>query len=1123
MKKRWFLTNHRYLFACGRKFLKIMKISVFIVVFASMQTFALDNYAQTKRMDVKIEESGIVAALEKIEAQSEFFFFYNNKVVKLDKIVSVDLKHKTINEILDALFKDTDIEYTINNRQIILSGKETGSTLSQQQKSVSGKVTDSSGGALPGVTVVVKGTTNGTITDANGNYSLSNIPANANLQFSFVGMKAQDVAVNEKTIINVTLAEDAIGIEEVVAVGYGTQKKSDVTGSIVSIKAVQMRDISAISAANALQGKAAGIDIVASGQKPGDGSTIRIRGTRSFSASNDPLYIIDGIPFNRWINDLNPSDIESIEILKDASATAIYGSRGANGVILITTKNAKAGKGEISYDAFYGFQSAQKAYDMMDGAEYLELLREAGRASSLYPQDGSANLNDDLKLMKYRDQWTDQSVSMAYKEDGVYHPERVRSFDWGDAALQTGNMMNHQINFTGGNEKAKVMVSAGYYNEKGIIKGQNFERFSFRVNAEYNVNSWLKIGGSTVFTPSTKNAGSDIYYNATSINPLAIPFDEEGYIIDQPTKDSYVWNIYYDFDRTNYVSEQRRYRFMGSYFVDLNLGHGFKYRMNFGPDFGFMRDGNFAGTKSWSRKGTLSTSSESSEQYMTYVLENLLYYKNTFGKHHIGTILMQSMERERQETLGGNVSDLPYEHQQFYNLGSAGTITGVGSSLLEWRMLSYMGRFNYSFDEKYLLTLTGRVDGASRLAQGHKYTFFPSAALAWRISQEDFLHGITSLDNLKLRLGYGQTGNSSVSPYGTLGGLLRTTYSTDDTPAYGYRPNLLYNPNLAWEKTKQFNAGIDFSFFKGRIAGTVDGYRQITTDLLLSRQLPTASGFSSITENVGSTRNTGLEISLNTVNIELKNGLKWTTDLMFYTNKEEIVSLYHGKVDDVGNKWFIGLPIVTHYDYKFDGVWQNTPEDLEKMTLINQNGGTFKTGQIKIADIDPNDKITSNDRSILGSTVPKWTGSMTNTLSYKGLDFAVFIYARYGQMIQSSSGRLTLDTRTNSLDVNFWTPTNSSNEYPRPDRNEQSPPYISTLTYEDGSFLKFKNLTLGYSLPSPITRKIMMHRCRLYVTIENPYVFTNYTGLDPENGSSRSGETTTPSTKRLLFGLNVTF
>jgi TonB-linked SusC/RagA family outer membrane protein len=447
--------------------------------------------------------------------------------------------------------------------------------MSNQQRPVTGQVKDASGAPLPGVTIVIKGTTIGTITQNDGTYSLSGIPNDAVLVFSFVGMRSREIEAGNRTVVNITLEEETIGIDEVVAIGYGTQKKSDVTGAIVSVKADQIRDISAVNAANALQGKAAGIDIVSAGQKPGDGATIRIRGTRSFSASNDPLYIIDGIPFNRWINDLNPADIESIEVLKDASATAIYGSRGANGVILITTKNAKAGKGEISYDFYYGVQSAQKTYDMMNGREYLELLREAGRAANLYPQDGSVSLENDLKLMKYRDQWTDQSVAMGYDDAGVYYPERVRSFDWGKAALQTGNITSHQISFTGGNDKARVMISAGYFNEEGIIKGQDYERFSFRVNAEYAINNWLKVGGSTAFTPSTKNAGSNIYFNATSINPLAIPFDEDGYLIDQPTKDTYVWNIHYDFDRRNYVSEQRRYRFMGSYFVDLNLGGGF--------------------------------------------------------------------------------------------------------------------------------------------------------------------------------------------------------------------------------------------------------------------------------------------------------------------------------------------------------------------------------------------------------------------------------------------------------------------------------------------------------------------------------------------------------------------
>ncbi|MDR1723635.1 MAG: TonB-dependent receptor [Tannerella sp.] len=1099
-----------------------MKLSITLLFMCALQTIAVNTMAQNAIIVLEQKSMTIAQLFEAIDNQTDYLVVYSDNEIDSRDIVEFSEQTGTVKSYLEEAFANTGIRFEFENNYIVLSRNPIISHALNNAATfkVSGVVTDEAGEPIIGANVYEKGTTNGTITDAYGEYSISVSP-NAILVFSYVGYITKELEVGNSTNINAILKEDSRQLDEVVVVGYGTQKKSDITGSIASIKAGQIQDISATNAALAIQGKAAGIDIVAAGQKPGDGSTIRVRGTRSFNASNDPLYIIDGIPFNRWINDLNPSDIESIEILKDASATAIYGSRGANGVIIISTKKAKEGRSEITYDFYYGFQRPQKTYDMMDAAQFLELNREAARASNMYPLDGSNNLSDDLKILRYRDKWSDESITMGYDESGVYHADRVRTFDWGNAAIQTGNIMSHQINFTGGNEKAHVMVSAGYYSNKGIIKGQDFERFSFRVNAEYEIKKWLKIGGSTAFTPSVKNAGANSYFAGTAIPQYAIPFDDEGYMINQPVNDTYFWNIYYDFDRKNFISEQRRYRFMGSYYLDLNLGKGLRYRMNFGPDFGLLRSGDFAGVLASSRKNALNIASESTEQYMTYVLENLLYYDKTFGKHKIGITLMQSFEQERQENLSGSVADLPYEHQQFYNLGSAATITGVGSNFVMWRMLSYMGRLNYNFNEKYLLTLTGRFDGASRLAKGHKFTFFPSAAVAWRINQEDFLSGVDILDNLKLRLGYGQTGNSSVSPYGTLGGLTRTQYSTDDTSAFGYKPSVLINSDLTWEKTGQYNIGIDFSFLKGRIAGTIDAYRQNTTDLLLSRQLPTASGFSQITENVGSTRNTGIEIGLNTINVHQKDGFQWTTDLMFYSNKEEIVSLYKGKVDDVGNLWFIGHPIITHYDYKFDGIWQTAEAD--QMAIINSNGGTFKAGQIKLADTDGNDKINSDDRVILGSIVPKWTGSLTNTFSYKNLSLSLFLYARYGQMIRSSIERLTLDGRTNTLDVNYWTPTNPSNEYPRPDRNNQNPPYVSALSYEDGSFWKLKSATLSYILPHSITQKIMMNRCRIYITTENPFVFTKYTGLDPENGSARTGEVTTPSTKNVLIGLNITF
>lgn len=1106
---------------CKESF-RIMKLSLLFLFVCAFQLIAMNTEAQNTRITIESNALSVKKLITEIEKQTDYLILFRNNDVDVERIIQVKDRSAKVASLLNEAFTNTDIHYEFQNKYILLSKNDESAVTQQAKKRISGTVVDNKGEPVIGANIVEKGTTNGVITNVDGIFSLQVSPGSV-LVVSYIGYTPLEIPVGNHTDFSLILKEDTEVLDEVIVVGYGTMKKSDVTGSITSVKAGQLKDISAANAAQAIQGKAPGIDIVASGQKPGDGSTIRVRGARSFKASNDPLYIIDGIPFNRWINDLNPSDIESIEILKDASATAIYGSRGANGVILITTKKAKAGKSEITYEFYYGFQKPLKTFDMMDGAQYLELNRNAARGNNTYPTDGSVNLNDDLKILKYKDSYVEESIRMAYDEAGNYDPSKVRSFDWADAALQTGTIMSHQVSFTGGNDKSKVMVSAGYFKNEGIVIGQDYERLSFRVNAEYEITKWLKAGGSTAFTQGIKNSGLDSYSYSLQMNPLSIPRDEDGVLIDRPGNDPTIWNTFYNFDEKNYKNEQRRYRFMGSFYLDVNFGAGLRYRMNFGPDFGQLRTGTFGGTKSTAKSGGNSTASNSQEQYMTYVLENVLYYDKTIQKHNIGATLMQSFEQEREERMNGNVTDLPYEHQLFYNLGSAATITGLGSSLVKWRMLSYMGRLNYSFDHRYLLTLTGRIDGSSRLSKNNKYTFFPSVALAWRINEESFFEEVDFMNNLKLRLGYGQTGNSSIAPYETLGSLSRTTYATDDIAMYGYRPDLLYNPNLKWEKTGQYNIGLDFGFFDGRISGTIDAYTQNTTDLLLARQLPTASGFGTITENVGKTRNTGLEIGLSTVNIENKNGFSWTTDLMFYTNKEEIVSLYQGKVDDVGNKWFIGHPLITHYDYKFDGIWQNTPEDQERMALFNKNGGTFKTGDIKVYDANGDNKITSEDRVILGSNVPKWTASMTNTFRYKGFDFSFFLYARYGQKITTTTTRLSMEARYNNVDVDYWTPDNPSNKYPRADKTSQAPNYIGALSYEDGSFLKLKNLTLGYTLPQSLTQKAMIQRCRLYVTVENPFVITSYTGLDPENGDKRIGEVITPNTKNLLLGLNVSF
>lgn len=1108
MKKNEF--RHCFLFKKSMLLiLRKMKLTILLVFLSILSSFG-SGYSQNSNLTLKLNNLKLKEVLAEIENRTDYSFLYKADLINHDQLVNIEVSNANVSKILDILAEKANFSYEILDNAIIVL---TNTTETVQRDKVSGKVTDNEGQPLPGVTVVVKGTSVGTITDSDGNYSLANIPDDAILQFSFVGMRSQEIPVFNKATINVRMEEETIGLEEVVAIGYGTMRKKDVTGSIASVGREEIVSNPYMNAVQSIQGKVAGVDIYSTGHKPGDAPTIRIRGNRSINATNDPLYVVDGIAFEGDLKDINSSDIESIDILKDASATAIYGSRGANGVVLITTRRGKEGKTQISYDGYYGVQVDNKL-DVMNGAEIAELRRQAQRNANKYDSD-IPKLTLDQNMFYYPDKYMIESVTAGYDEDGNYDPSKVRSYDWIDAITRLGTIQDHQLSVLGGNTKTKTLFSAGYFDNQGVVKGYGYSRYSLRLSVDQDVNDWLKFGGSMASSFNTKNESPNVYSWAAQTNPLSPFYDEEGNLQKNPSSETTYINPIIVAEN-DYV-EHKANRFYGSFWTEINLVKGLKYRLNFGPDYKDGRSGYF-----YSADGTgngVSSATETTFRQFHFTLDNLVYYDKTFRDiHKLGITVLQSIEEYKYESMNGSVSDLPYEYQKWYNLGTASSITALGSSYSQWKLSSFMARINYSFKEKYLVTLTGRYDGSSRLAEGHKYTFFPSSAFSWRITEEPFMKNMNLFDNLKLRLGYGMTGNSAIEPYETLGSLVRTTYASGDDGFLGYAPSSLSNTKLGWEKTSQYDLGLDFSLLNNRLSGSIDVYRQNTHDLLLSRALPIASGFSSVTENVGSTRNTGLEVSLSGVILNSASGFKWNAEIMFYTNKEEITELYNGKVDDVGNKWFIGHPIKTHYDYKFDGIWQDTEEDKALMAKYNANGSSYAPGEIRIYDKDGNETINSEDRVILGSTVPKWTGSLNSRMEYKGFDLYFFLFTRQGQMVYDTMNG-QYEGRFNWLDVNYWTPENHSNEFPRPLAGRQTPLNFSSVCYRDGSFVKLKTITLGYTFPKSMISGMNMSKLRLYITAQNPYMHTKFWGVDPEGATGIS----LPSVKTFMFGISTTF
>lgn len=993
---------------------------------------------------------------------------------------------------------------------------------------VTGTVVDAqSTGPLSGVTVEVAGTSARTMTDSNGRFVLVDVPAGEQtIRAEMLGYgavtQAVDVTADEEVTLQLALEPSAIQLEGLVVVGYGVQRAQDVTGSVSSVRSEEIRKVATSNTIEAIKGRAAGVDIISNGFQPGDGVRVRVRGTRSMQADNDPLYVVDGIPLAGGIEDFNTSNIQSIEILKDASATAIYGSRGANGVVLITTNRGQATGTQITYDTYIGMQDTRRQIDMMTGPAFAEFKREAYRTVGRYKCPEGTDMSvgcpeGDADLFQAGPN------ELAGVESGV-------STNWQEYVKRRGAQQNHAINISGGNETTRFTVSGNFFDQTGVTKGMDYRRMSGSASLDHRIGR-LNVGLSSTVSYAVQNdgPGNGIWDQALRHNPLGVPFNEDGTPNPQPVADGLLWNPLLTIG--NVINEDTRTRVFGSIWAELELAPGIRLRSNFGPDLTYRRDGYFAGSNSDDHRASGNASATVyREQELAYTLSNFLTVDRVIGgDHRVNTTLLYELQHADESDNYISVSQLPYEHQRWENVGSAGQINEVDSSLEEWLLQSWMGRVNYSFRDKYLLTLTGRLDGSSRLADGNKYDFFPSIAFAWRLSDEPFMAWLAGpggsgqggglFDDLKLRVSYGLTANTSIDPYRTQGGLARTTYSFEGGGAFGYRPNQLPNPELGWEKTRSLDVGLDFSTLGGRISGTADYYVQNTYDLLLDRQLPITSGYGSVLENIGETRNSGIELSVSTVNVD-RDGFRWSTDINWSVNRNEIVSLFGEQEDDVGNEWFIGEPINVYYDYDFIGIWQQ--DEADEAASYGQ-----APGEIKVRDVNGDGQITGDDRVILGrhERHPAWTGSLNNRFQIGAFDLSVLAVARWGYLLDSDfhDNYNTLFARYGNIDTDYWTPENPSNVDPRPNADQERPLYNSSRQYKDGSHVRIRTISLGYTVPESVVRRIGGESLRLYATAQDPFLFTSYEGFDPESNNAGGTGAGSPSYWTLLFGANVSF
>lgn len=914
-----------------------------------------------------------------------------------------------------------------------------------QNITVKGIVKDNLGESVIGANVTEKGTTNGMITDLDGNFSLT-VQKNATLVISYIGYVTQEIAIKGNTNLNIILKEDSKALEEVVVIGYGTARKSDVTGSIASVGGDKLQEMPSTNITYALQNRVAGVDMTQTSSQPGATMQIRIRGTRSLTASNDPLVVLDGIPFMGNLSDINPGDIKSMDILKDASSTAIYGSRGANGVILITTnRGAQGTPAKFTYNGYVGAKSVFSKYPMMDGPKYAEMRKYAGKF------ENSLDESDDMNT------------------------------DWQDLLYRTGMVNSHDVSVAGGTNNGSYSFGAAYYKDQGVIPTQNYTRYSLRGSFDQGVGKYFRFGLTTNSNYNvTKGSNIDLY-SVLNNTPLANPYNEDGSLKRTVKLNSQDENFVVTRDvvenlEDSWLNEKKGFGTYNNLFAEVQCPwvKGLKYRVNLGLNYRSTKGGVFTGEGiNSSTADTPSTASLEHTETTNWAIENLITYDRTFGKHQLNIVGMYSAEETVYTKSHIAARDIPAEYLQYYNLGRAeGTIT-VNPDNWDYQksgLMSWMGRAMYTYDNRYMLMATVRADASSRLAKSHQWHTYPAVSAGWNIGQESFMDDLEWLDILKVRVGYGQTSNQAVAPYSTWGKLSTRPYNFGPTGyATGYYVSALPNYDLGWEYSSTWNFGLDFTLLGGRLSGTFEYYIQKTSNLLQSVNLPSTSGVSSYVGNVGKTENKGVEFTLNGTILDNHNGWTWDASINISANRNKLTELASGAERDEANNWFVGHPIDAIYDYEKIGLWQEGDPYLD----ILEPGGNV--GMIKVKytgeyneDGTPVRQIGPDDRQII-SMEPKFTGGFSTRVAYKGFDLNVITAFKCGGKLIStlhhSNGYLNMLTgRRGQVDVDYWTEKNTNAKYPKPGgiQSGDNPKYGSTLGYFDASYWKVRNISLGY-------------------------------------------------------------
>lgn len=1129
------LPNHH---SNWRKMLLIMKLTVFLFFSGVLNLIAGSSYSQNTKISLSMKDASVESVLNRIEDESEFYFLFNHELIDVNRKVDVVAENEPIKNILEKIFPN-EVEFIVSDRQIVLTPNhklfEANELISQQQ-TISGTVTDASNGEpMPGVNIQVKGTVTGTLSDIDGHFTVQVAsPSSAILVFSFVGYKSIEVPVAGKTILDVKLESDITGLDEVVVIGYGTVQKKDLTGSVGQVGASTIKDLNVARVDQALSGKVAGVQIMTTTGEPGEAPMIRIRGVGSISAGSDPLYVVDGYPVDN-IQFINPNDIENIDVLKDASATAIYGSRGANGVVIITTKRGKAGMAKIGLDAYYGWQNVLRLPEFLTVEE---------QAWYYYYGIENQNLDRGYNVSGNPRNWTYQ-VPQTIMD--VINGVNTYNVDALDAILVTAPQQSYNLSASGGNEGLKYSVSAEYLDQDGIIKSSNFKRYSIRANfdAQLSKRLALKLNLNTAYSTSKDLTGSGGQGDSEGILGAAQTwlywyplYNEDGSYFSGYGQDATnnVWNPMAQIDLINRRNEQ--IRTLGNLNAEYKITDALKLNVMMGGNivdnhyFSFIPK-----TPIFAR--TIADGDDSRSNSLNWITETTLNYNKSFGNHNLTALVGYTTQKQ---TYGSNyVRSRDFPNNLVYTLNAVSNIIYQGNSNeSEWSLISYLARVNYNFKNKYYVTASIRSDGSSRFGKDNKYGYFPSGALAWRISDESFMKDLSFISDMKLRTSYGETGNNNIGNYAHIATINYESYPFGGSAIGGYAPAQFANSLLTWEKQRSFNIGTDISLFKSRLSFTVDYFNTTNHNLLLDVYVPLTTGFNTSLQNIGKVQNKGWEFTLNSRN--LVGDFSWTTDFNLSIFRNKVLQLGPEGAPIIGSSHItqIGQPMGMFYGYKLDGVFM-TQAELEKGPIYGK--GTVaetRLGDIRFIDISgpdgvPDGLINTYDRQIIGSPYPDFYYGMTNTFSYKNLSLVVTLQGSYGNEVMMVNDYLYYTrARYKQLAVNrnYWKSEEEPGDgwSPRPNNSptggvrERSDRQI-----DNGSYLKVNNINLGYSFTETTAKKLYLSSLRVYLNANNPFLFTKFRLYNPEVSTNSNPlqpgifDSNYPVAKSLSIGLSATF